>query len=239
MKKVWLRIVVGIVMVTAVIGLAVYEGWMIVSLEHERQMELALDAKTKATLGLNMLKIGVQTEDVDLYAENLQKVEGAAVEIGELGMVREEFGEYLETLVGYAGKLEERKALLGEMRKLKDAVTNITSQIEKDYGNKDAISKEAVKEAKGKVLGLKLNRDDYGNELVVGVLEKVNVVLDKIAEKVGELGDCVDNCYKDKINSLNDELAGVFKEYADAVSDINKPLEAEFDFEKMDWLVGW
>ena len=236
MKSKLIKAFVILLMMAGVVGLVIYEEWSIVTKEHERQLEIAQEDETEIKLGLDMLKIAVQTEDTELYGANLARVRAAMAEIGSLAMVQDEYGEYLGKLGEYAGLLEDRAEMLAEMHELKGAVDGISDTLGAEYGNKDEISKDKVRGAKEKIGGLKIDAGKYGVEKVALAVNSVNDVLDKLMGKVGELSDCIDNCYKDKIKSLNDGLAELLKEFLDKAPGVNAELENEFELARMEEL---
>ena len=233
MKKRVMKTVTVVGMVLVVMGLVGYEVWSITDKEYRRQLGIAEAVSQEIELGLNMVKVAVQTEDVELYENNLVRIFGAMEEIRELGMIREEYGGYLESLGEYMGILESKAELLAEMRNLKEEVGDVVGVIRDEFGDKDTISREKVKEAKGKIVELKVNVEKYAEEEVRATVGVMDEMLEKMAEKAGELADCVDNCYKDKIKSVNDGLAEVLKEFADKATDMNARIVGGFELEKM------
>lgn len=236
MKKVLLKTMMVLVVFAVVIGLAVYEECSIVSKEYERESGIAEALTREINLGLDMVKVAVQTEDVELYTTNLTRVREAMAEIEGLSMMRDEYGGYLEQLGIYVEASEGRTEMLEEMRSLKSAVDSATEAIKKEYGNKDEISRDKVKGAKERIKELSIDVEAYKVERVATAGRAVNDVLDKMAGKAGELADCIDNCYKDKIVKIDDELAEVFKEFVDKAPGVNTEIVEEFELDKMDEL---
>lgn len=238
MKKILTKIILAVLCLGVVVGLVVYEECSIMEKEHERQVVVAESAHREIDLGLNMIKIAVQTEDEDLYAKNLGAVREGLAKIKPLVLVQEEQAEYLAQLGEYMVVLEDKAPVLSEMHSLKDKVGEIEKVLKENYGNSDEISRDKVKGAKEEILRLKINEEDYKAERVAEVVGAVNETLDKMAEKAGELADCIDNCYKNKISELNDGLADMLKEFMDKAPGLNTALEEEFEFGKMEELKG-
>lgn len=238
MKKILTKIITVVLCLGAVVGFVVYEECSIMEKEHERQSAVAESAHKDIDLGLNMIKIAVQTEDEDLYAKNLGVVREGLAKIEPLVLVREEQAEYLARLGEYLGVLEDKVPVLSEMHSLKEKIAEIEKVLKENYGNSDEISRDKVKGAKEEILKLKINGEEYETERAVEAVGAVNEMLDKMAEKAGALADCIDSCYKNKISELDDGLADMLKEFMDKAPGLNTALEEEFEFGKMEEVRG-
>ena len=153
--------------------------------------------------------------------------------ISPLLLVKDEQEEYLEMLREYVGILDEKTNLLSEMQKAKTEIGAVKDKVNEAYGNKDNLSRDKLKEVKEKIPELKINRDEFTEEKVLVVVDAVNGILDGVAEKASVLVDCIDTCYKNRINEVNDELADKIKGFADSVAGLNEGFEKEFNFDKM------
>ena len=74
---------------------------------------------------------------------------------------------------------------------------------------------------------------DYSEEKIMAIVSRVDEILNGISDKASALVDCIDTCYKNRINEIDDELAEIFKGFADTVDGLNANLEKEFAFDKM------
>ena len=231
MKKAVLKIVTVIIVSLSVMGLAVYEACSITVKEYNRQMDIAAKAESEIGLELNMIKVAVQTEDAELYARNLETVKAASTKIRELPMTLSEYAGYLERLEDYLDVLDQHVDVVSEAHKLKGEVEKIASAMQEKYTGE--ISRDKLKAAKDEITALRIDASKYAADKILAVVNAVNEVLDKAANKAGELSDCVDSCYKDKITSLDDDLASIFKELSDKAAGLNKEIEAQFELDRI------
>ena len=227
------KIIIGIICWTIAVGFCIYETSSIVKKEYARQTEIAKEAHEKINFNLDMIKISVMTEDVETYKKNLAGVKEQMNVILPLGLIENEQAEYLGLLVEYTDLLESKVKLLEEIQKMKTNITAVKEKLSENYGNKDTLSREKLKEAKDKVLEFKIIVDDYSEEKVAAIVSKVDEILNGISDKASALADCIDTCYKNRINEIDDELAEIFKGFADTVDGLNADLEKEFAFDKM------
>ena len=236
MKRIILRILAITVVASAVVGFLIYEGYSITRKEYERQNEIATAAHTEINLRLDMIKIAIQTNDAEIYAENLNKIHDEVSTINTLFLLKEQEADYAAWLEEYVGVLEEKKELLVEMQSLKNRVAEIKKTLKEKYSNKDEISRDKLKEAKDEVLKLKIDKAEYQEEKIINYVNEVNGVLDTMAGKIGALIDCIDTCYKNRINEIDDELAEALKAFSDKAVKINTTFEKEFKFAGMEAL---
>ena len=239
MKKRIMKIILVIISILRVVGFVGYEGYSISKKERERQIELAEATRAEINLKLDMVKIAVQTNDAELYAKNLDEIQAGANRIWSLFLLREQQKEYLLRLSEYVEILKSKKDFLAEMQSLKETVKNIKSVLQEQYGNKDNISRDKVKEAKAKIAELKFDISQYSVEKIKRIVNAVNGVLDSVIDKVGTLADCIDTCYKNRINEVNDELADAFKNFTNKVADLNKDFERELGLTEMEKLKAY
>lgn len=234
--KTWKKIIVGVICWTVVVGFFVYETYSIVKKEYVRQTEVANEAREEINFNLDMIKIGVLTGDVETYGNNLSGMREQIAVISSLWLVRSEQEEYLTALSEYAELLENKVALLDEMKKVKTEIVTVKDKINENYGNKDTLTRDKLKEVSAKVLDFKIKPEEYQEEKVLKILNAVNGMVEGISEKAGALAECIDACYKDRINTINDELAEKIKAFADSVKELNSEFEKEFEFERMEEL---
>lgn len=234
LKKAVLIFVVGVVMV----GFLIYEGYSIAKKEYNRQTEIANDAHEEINLDLNLLKIAVQTGDAESYTSKLGGIRNEKAKIEGLFMIQSEQAEYVSLLDEYLAVLDGKEIMINEMRNLKDELAVISKALKDNYGNKDEISRDKVTGAKNEILKLKIDTTKYETEKVSAIVKAVNEIIDGVSDKAGVLADCVDTCYKDRINTVNDELADKIKAFSDQAAELNSGFEKEFEFEKMDVLLS-
>ncbi len=231
--KILRKILIGVVCWAAIVGFVVYETYSIVKKEYVRQTEVAEEAREGINFNLDMIKIGVLTGDVETYDNNLAGMRGQMAVISSLGLLRNELEEYLGALSEYAELLQSKKELLKEMQTAKAEIATVKEKMKENYSDKETLTRDKLKEVKDKVLGFKIKVEDFTEEKILKVVNTVNETLDGMAEKAAALTDCIDECYKDKIVTINDELADKIKTFSDAVAGLNLDYEKEFDFEKM------
>ena len=147
----------------------IYETNSILQKEYERQSEIATEAHEKVKFNLDMIKIAVMTEDVDTYETNLTETREQMDIISPLGLIASGQADYLNSLDEYAKLLEDK--------------------INENYGNKDNLTRDLLKQAKDTILGIKLSASDYTEEKVLAIVNKVNDTLDGISEKASALAD--------------------------------------------------
>ena len=227
------KTLIGVICWTAVVGFCIYEASSIIKKEYTRQTEIAREAHEKINFNLDMIKIAVMTEDVETYEKNLVGIKEQMGVISPLGLIKNEQAEYLGLLGEYTEILENKVKLLEEMQKAKTSITAVKEKLSENYGNKDTLSREKLKESKDKVLEYKIIIGDYSEEKIVAIVSRVDEILNGISDKASALADCIDTCYKNRINEIDDELAEIFKGFADTVDGLNANLEKEFAFGKM------
>ena len=214
-------------------GFLIYETYSIVKKEYLRQTDVAIAVHEKVNLNLDMIKIGVLSGEVETYVENLAEAEAQKDVISSLGLIKNDQADYLQKLSDYTEILHRKESLLREMQNLKAEVLTIKDKINENYGDKDTLTRDKLKEVKDKIAELKIKTDNYTEEGTLKVANGVNGVLDDIIDKASALADCIDACYKNRIDEINDELADKIKAFADGVAELNQSFEREFDFEKM------
>ncbi len=101
------KIFIFILCLVALLGFINYEVYSIKKKEYERQSEIASTTHEQINLNLNMLKIAIQTNDIDGYSENLQSLHENATTIESLFMVKDEENDYLTSLHSYMELLEK------------------------------------------------------------------------------------------------------------------------------------
>ncbi|MBO4276387.1 hypothetical protein J5868_01640 [Candidatus Saccharibacteria bacterium] len=228
------KVLVGVICWGVVVGFLVYEGYSIMKKEYLRQSEIAAEAHEKINFNLDMLKIGVLTEDVEMYENNLAGVREQIAVISPLWLVKSEQAEYLEEAQSYADLLESKTGLLKEMKAAKTEIVTVKEKMNENYGNKDTLTRDKLKGVRDGIAGIKLNAENYKEEKVLKAVNAVNEMLDGMMVKASELTDCIDTCYKNRINEINNGLADKIKGFADAVAGLNSDLEKEFEFERIE-----
>lgn len=233
------RILFGIICLVIILGFINYEVYSINNKEYARQIDIANEAHAQITLNLNMIKIAIQTEDLDKYEENLLKLYENSAKIEPLFFLEEEQKDYLDSLHSYMELLENRKNLLSEIIKLKQNIANIEKVFKENYNGKDAISREKLTGLSGEIEKLKIKEKNYSEETILKVVSSINEILTDIIAKSNALTECIDNCYKDRITEINNELAEKLGSFADKTKDLNKTLEDQFDLETLDKLINY
>lgn len=231
--KILKKIIVGVICWAMVTGFLLYEGYSIMKKEYMRQTEIAAEAHEKINFNLDMIKISVMTEDAEAYEKNLAGVKEQIDVILPLGLIYDKQAEYLSSLQEYAEFLDSKLALLKEIQLAKTKITALKEKMNENYGNKDTLTRDKLKEVKDKVGGFKIDTSEFTDEKVLKVVGAVNGALLGISEKSAALADCIDVCYKNRINEINNELAEKLKSFAESIDGLNKELEKEFAFDKM------
>lgn len=227
------KILIGTLCCVAITGFALYEAYSIVKKEYLRQTEIATAAHERINYNLDMIKIAVMTEDVETYEKNLAEIIEQINIIAPLELIKNEQANYLNQLEEYTTLLNSKAELLTEMQSIKANIATVKDKLSENYGDKDSISRDKLKESKDKVLEFKIKNSGYTEEKVLVIINKVNGALEGISEKASALAECIDTCYADRISEIDDELAEKMKSFADAVDELNISLEKEFSFDKM------
>ncbi len=231
--KTFRKIIVYTLCCGLIIGFLAYEAYSIFKKEYIRQTEIAAEAHESVNHHLDMVKIGVLTEDVETYENNLAGLREQINIISTLSLIESEQADYLQTLKDYVEHLDSKTELLKEMKSAKESIAAAKEKINENYGNKDTLTRDKLKEVKDRLPEFKINVEDFKEEKVTKVVNAVNGILDSMVEKASALTDCIDTCYKDRINEINNELADKIKSFADGVAELNTSFEKEFDFDKM------
>ena len=239
MKERLKKILIVVLCWMAMMGFVAYEAYSIVRKEYNRQVEIVSEVREDIDFNLDMIKIGVQTGDAEVYAKNLVAAREGILKIRSFFLVISEQEEFLQKLGEYAEMLEGRTGLLVEAQRLKEAVGIIGKSLSEEYGDKDTISREKVKEAEAKIKELKIDVGEYEEEKALAVVGAINEMLETLATQVAADADCIDTCYKNRINEINDELAEKIEDFGDEVVKLNKEIEKEFDLVKMKELRQW
>ena len=66
----------------------------------------------------------------------------------------------------------------------------------------------------------------------------MNDILNRLIEASMSVSDCIDTCYKDKIEKINNDLAEYIKKFSERATTLNKTYEEEFQFGTMDALIN-
>lgn len=233
------KILVGMICWVVVTGFLLYEGYSIVKKEYIRQTEIAAEAHEKVNFNLDMIKISVMTEDIEAYEKNLAEAKEQIGVISPLGLIHDKQADYLDSLREYTELLDSKLALLKEIRLAKTKVVAVKDKMSENYGDKDTLTRDKLKEAKDNVTGFKIDAGEFTDEKVIKVISSVNGVLDGVSEKAETLADCIDTCYKNRINEISNELAEKLKSFAESIDELNAELEKEFAFDKMSSLRNW
>ncbi len=227
------KILIGTLCCVAITSFALYEAYSIVKKEYLRQTEIATAAHERINYNLDMIKIAVITEDVETYQKNLAEIKEQTNIITPLGLIKNEQADFLNQLEEYTTLLDSKAELLTEMQSVKTSIATVKDKLNENYGDKDSISRDKLKESKDKVLEFKINNSGYTEEKILAIINQVNGALEGISEKASALAECIDTCYADRISEIDDELADKMKSFADAVDELNISLEKEFSFDKM------
>ena len=230
------KISLGIICLVLILGFVNFEVYSINNKEYARQIDIANEAHKQIALNLNMIKIAVQTEDIEKYKENLSRLYENSAKIKPLFFLEDEQKDYLNSLYSYIELLENRKTLLSEIIKLKNDISAIEKVFKENYNGKDASSREKLTSLSSEIEKLKINEKDYSEEIIKNIISEINDLLNGIIADSSALSECIDNCYKDKITEINDGLAEKLKSFADKTEGLNQSLEDQFDFETLDKL---
>ena len=132
-------------------GFLIYETYSIVKKEYLRQTDVAIAVHEKVNLNLDMIKIGVLSGEVETYVENLAEAEAQKDVISSLGLIKNDQADYLQKLSDYTEILHRKESLLREMQNLKAEVLTIKDKINENYGDKDTLTRDKLKEVKDKI----------------------------------------------------------------------------------------
>ncbi len=72
--KVFKKIFIAFILIGLLTAGVLYEAYSITRKEYEKQAEVANDVRKEVNFDLNMIKIAVQTNDADVFNENLGKM---------------------------------------------------------------------------------------------------------------------------------------------------------------------
>ena len=228
------KFIISILCSAVVVGFFTYEAYSIITNERDRQIEIMAQARDEINYGLDMTKIAVISGDSEEFTKNVEKVKEGASKLKPLFLVERE--ELIDGISEYVQTLESKVNLLTELNGIKKEISKLKDEFSSKYGNKDEITREKVKEAKGVIEQLKIDTAAFSEERIIAMAEMINAVIGESAGKVGALADCIDTCYRNRISDLNDELAAVFKSFSNNLTELNVNFEKEFDFGKMDEL---
>ncbi len=228
------KIIIAFLCSVAVVGFAVYEAKSMVTKEYERQDGILQEVREDINLSLDMIKVAVVTGDTEMYEKYISGLREGANKIRSLFLVEKD--TLVTELDDYSNLLEEKESLLAELNGVKESVAKLQSEFSEKYGNKDEITKDKVKAAKDEILGLKIDDSAFTEERTLTIVKTINAVIGEAAGKVGAVADCIDTCYKNRINEINNELASVFGSFSENVKKMNLEFEEEFNFEEMEKL---
>ena len=214
-----------------ILFLASYEGTSIIKKEYERQIQIANTAREQVALNLNMIKIAVQTEDDEIYGNNLAGLKEQTAVLEDLTYLKNRQSGYLKRLNTYIERLEEKREIISATKTLSEKVKEVKEYLATNYGNNQTATREKIREGKTKFEEIKVNLK-YDNS-VQETVNYVNDILNRLIEASISLSDCIDTCYKDRIEKINDELAGYIKVFSEKATTLNKNYESEFDFQTL------
>lgn len=238
--KVWkiiLRIALALVLVASMAGLAWYEYQTITQKERDRQYAFYTEAKQDIIFNLDMAKVAILTKDADLYHESTANVDKALQTISEYQIIREEQAGTVAKVREYNDLLKTKEASLREMAQLEKNVETIKESLQKNYGNAKSISRDALKNSSKKIKELLLTIEDYNEESVTPIAEKINKVLDKMKTSAQKLSDCIDKCYEDEIKKAANTMSNDLGKMVESFPELNKNYIEQFQLEKLDELV--
>jgi len=227
------KVLVCIFCFVGLIGFLGYEGYSIVQKEYETQREVVKETRAQVNFNLDMVKIAIMTEDTEAYARYLGSIRENSAVISAQSLARDE--GYLGKLGEYISVLESKAGLLTETRDARSEILKAKNSLSENYNE---LTKEKLKEAQEKIAGLKIDASRFSEEKVVAAISKVNEILDVVSEKAAALSGCVDTCYKNRISTLNDELAEKLKGFSEVTDGVNREIEWEFEFSKMEEIKG-
>ena len=225
-KKIIIATIVMALATTAIL----YETYSITKKEYERQVEVADSVRKNVTLNLNMVKIAVQTNDEDTYAENLVKMENEVRKLDDLTFIENPLSGYKARLKYYTELLESKKELLPEIKNLKTRINEITTAI-KDGFVSTGITREKVREVNPTLNNLKIDTNLFTNEKTKSVVVAVNGILDEMAASGTTISGCIDTCYKNRITELTNGINDKIKAFSDSTAQLNLNVEEEFELQ--------
>ena len=230
--KVFKKISIAFILIGLLTAGVLYEAYSITRKEYEKQAEVANDVRKEVNFDLNMIKIAVQTNDADVFNENLGKMKVQAERLKDLSFLENRLAGYKARLTYYIDLLDSKTDLLPQIKQLKTKVSEIATFVKENYVESKA-SRDKVREVNPKLNQLKIALGDYTNDTVKNVVNTVNGFLEEMAIGGTSLSDCIDTCYKDKISGINDGLETKIKAFADKTAELNAGLEKEFDLETL------
>ena len=230
MVKTIKKILVATIIMSLIMTAIIYEAYSITRKEYERQVEIANSVRENVTLDLNMVKIAVQTNDEEVYSNNLKKMEAEIKRIDELSMLDNSLAGYKTRLKYYADLLEAKMDLLPEIKDLKTKVDEIVKVLKENFVSTTA-TREKVREVNPKMVSLKIDVNNYTNDNVKAVVVAVNDILNELAVNGTTLSDCIDTCYKNRITEVTNGVNDLIKGFSDKTAGLNLAVENEFQLE--------
>ncbi len=236
MKKAFKKVLLMVTTWMVVMFIASYEAASITKKEYERQIQIANAAREQVVLNLNMIKIAVQTEDDRMYGENVENMKEQARILEDLSYLKLRQSGYLARLNGYIETLEAKREIVSATKTLSEKVNEVKEYLSTNYSKSQTATREKVREAKTKFEEIKIDLK-YGNSVQEAV-NNVNDILNRLIEASMSVSDCIDTCYKDKIEKINNDLAEYIKKFSERATTLNKTYEEEFQFGTMDALIN-
>lgn len=230
MVKTIKKILVATLIMSLLMTAIIYETYSIMRKEYERQVEIANLVRENVTLDLNMVKIAVQTNDEEVYSNNLVKMEAEIKRIDELSMLDNSLAGYKTRLKYYADLLEAKKDLLPEIKALKTKIDEIVKVLKENFVS-TTVTRDKLREVNPKMVSLMIDVNNYTNENVKTVATAVNSILNDLATYGTTLSDCIDTCYKNRITEVTNGVNDLIKGFSDKTAGLNLAVENEFQLE--------
>ena len=228
MKKTFKKVLLMVTTWMVVMFIASYEAASITKKEYERQIQIANAAREQVVLNLNMIKIAVQTEDDGMYGENVESMKEQARILEDLSYLKLRQSGYLARLNGYIETLEAKREIVSATKTLSEKVNEVKEYLSTNYSKSQTATREKVREAKTKFEEIKIDLK-YGNSVQEAV-NNVNDILNRLIEASMSVSDCIDTCYKDKIEKINNEYKALISSLAP--KDSKKGINLKDVFEK-------
>lgn len=220
-------VIVCWVLAIAVLG---FEGIIAFRHEVEWQFDDASNIYDDIFMNLDMVQVATQVGDFEMFNNNLNLASERIRDLDKLYMVTNNQHDYIASLKSYLDSLKEKRDFANDVVVLRADLANITSSLKALYGDKTKLTRDTLKSSSSDIVALKLNADKYTAERIKAAVTMTNTMLDNISAKASELAKCIDTCYVDSFTTTNNALSEILKTYSTNISEVNKTIDAEFDF---------
>ena len=211
---------------------AILSSEIIIASRHEVEWQIS-DANTiydDITMNLDMVQISMQVGDIEMYNTNLNSALSRIADLDKLYLVIKKHDTYIAKLDEYLTKLDSKRDLANDVVILRTDMANTESSLKNLYGDKTKLTRDTLKSAPTEIVKLKLDPAKYSTDYIKNIVATTNTMLDNVSTKVSDLAKCIDTCYVDSFTSTNNSLGDILKKYTNDISEVNKTIDAEFDF---------